>query len=290
VQLVEAARAGGVLAGAERRAVAAWRAGGISAQQLIEAGEEARNAKRYEEALEWYERAIRLEPGSADGWYHIGVVLQEENQWEQSLYALDWAIDLEPGLARAYIAQARALAFGYGDYEEARAQAEKGLRVAPEDKEILYQAAQFFLEIQDNIRAEELFKAALALDPDNLYMWIGLGQSLFAQKRFDEALEAFKQASLIQTGTWQDAIAHAWLGNTYIALDKPCDALREYRLAAQLHPADSDNFVRLGDAYQRVGETDKALEAYQQALSINPGNEWALKRISEIQNESSPGK
>jgi len=290
VQLVEAARAGGVLAGAERRSVAAWRAGGISAEQLVEAGEEARKARRYEEALEWYERAIRLEPGSADGWYHIGVVLQEENQWEQSLYALDRAIDLEPGLARAYIAQARALAFGYGDYEKARAQAEKGLRVAPEDKEILYQAAQFFLEIQDNIRAEELFKAALALDPDNLYMWIGLGHSLFAQKRFDEALEAFKQASLIQTGTWQDAIAHAWLGNTYIALDKPCDALREYRLAAQLHPADSDNFVRLGDAYQRVGETDKALEAYQQALSINPENEWALKRISEIQNESSPGK
>jgi hypothetical protein len=32
VQLVEAVRAGGVLAGAERRFVAAWRAGGISAE------------------------------------------------------------------------------------------------------------------------------------------------------------------------------------------------------------------------------------------------------------------
>ena len=269
--------------GKEAEAVSAWRAAGLMAQFFIATGEEAWKARRYEEALTWYERAVRLEPGLADGWYHIGVMFQQENQWEQAFQALDRAIELDPGLAGAYIAQARVLALGHGEYEAARAKAEEGLKVAPGDEEILYQVAQFFLAVRDNKQAEELFRSALSLEPDDLYAWIGMGQSLFAQERFGEALEAFEEASSIQTGTWQDAIAHAWLGRTYVGLDRPHSALREFELAAQLHPADSDNFVRLGDAYQLIGEEDKALEAYQQALSVNPANEWALERISDLQ-------
>ena len=269
--------------GKEAESASAWRAAGLTAQYFIATGEEAWKARRYEEALTWYERAVRLEPGLADGWYHIGFLFQQENQWGQALHALDRAIELDPGLAGGYIAQAKVLALGYGEYKVARAKAEEGLRIAPGDKEVLYQAAQFFLAILDNKRAEELFRTALSLDPDNLYVWIGVGQSLFAQERFGKALEAFGQASFIKTSTWQDAIAHVWLGRAYVSLDRPYDALREFELAAQLHPADSDNFVRLGDAYQLIGEEDKALEAYQQALSVNPGNEWALKRISDLQ-------
>jgi tetratricopeptide (TPR) repeat protein len=270
--------------GKEAKAVPAWRAAGLTAQYFIATGEEAWKARQYEEALTWYERAVSLEPGLADGWYHIGVLFQQENQWEQAFQALNRAIELDPGLAGAYIAQARVLALGYGEYEAARAKAEEGLGIALGDKEVLYQAAQFFLAIRDNARAEELFRTALSLDLDNLYVWIGVGQSLFAQERFGEALEAFEQASFIQTGTWQDAIAHVWLGRTYIGLDRPYDALREFEMAAQLHPADSNNFVWLGDAYQLIGEEDKASEAYQQALSVNPTNEWALERISDLQN------
>ena len=211
-------------------------------------------------------------------------MFQQESQWEQALRALDRAIELEPGLARAYIAQAGVLALGYGEYEAARTRAGEGLRIAPGDTKVLYQAAQFFLAIRDNERAEELFRTTLFLDPNNLYAWIGVGQSLFAQERFGEALGAFEQASSIQTGTWQDAIAHTWLGRTYLGLDRPHGALREFELAVQIHPTDSDNFVRLGDAYQMLGEEHRALEAYHRALSVNPTNEWALERISDLQN------
>jgi tetratricopeptide (TPR) repeat protein len=57
VQLVEAVRAGGVLADAERRSVAAWRAGRISAEQLIEAGEERQRKGRYVDAIRLYRAA-----------------------------------------------------------------------------------------------------------------------------------------------------------------------------------------------------------------------------------------
>jgi tetratricopeptide (TPR) repeat protein len=43
------------------QAIAAWRSGGFIAQDFIDAGDEARQANKYKEALEWYLRAGRLQ-------------------------------------------------------------------------------------------------------------------------------------------------------------------------------------------------------------------------------------
>ena len=260
-----------------------WGQGGLTAQDLLGIGEQARQVGRYQEALAWYEQAAILAPKSGKPWYYMGLVFEQERKWAQALHALNQAIELEPELANSYISLANVLAFGYSQYEQAKAKADEGLRMAAGDAEILYQAAQFFLAVHDIERAEQLFRTAASIRPNNLYILIGLGQSLFAQERYDEAVEIFEQAEAIQTGDWQDAVAHVWLGRTYVKSGQLEEALREFEMAAQLHPADSDNFVRLGDAYQLIGEEDKALEAYRQALSVNPVNEWALKRISDLQ-------
>lgn len=60
VQLVPARAAPCLLASCLERATAAWRAGGFTAQDLINAGEKARRAKQYEEALRWYARAAAI--------------------------------------------------------------------------------------------------------------------------------------------------------------------------------------------------------------------------------------
>src|SRR4030095_11906436 len=37
--------------------------------------------------------------------------------------------------------------------------------------------------------------------------------------------------------------------------------------------------LRLGDLYQAAGEPEKALEAYRQELSLNPGDATALSKV-----------
>jgi len=62
VRLVEAVQAACALADPARRMAAAWQIGDFTAQDFINAGEEARKAERYEEALRWYERAAWSQP------------------------------------------------------------------------------------------------------------------------------------------------------------------------------------------------------------------------------------
>ncbi|MEM2169855.1 MAG: tetratricopeptide repeat protein [Candidatus Bathyarchaeia archaeon] len=224
-----------------------------------------------------------MEPGLGEPWYYAGVAFLDQQKWQQAYEMLEQALMKDSGLAKAYIAQARVMAFGYGNYDEARTMVTKGIQLGSQDEEVLIEAGRFYLDISDSKQAEQILRSALTLKPGDLYILVDLGRSLFAQERFAEALEIFKQASLIPTGDWQEAVAHAWLGSTYIACGKVNEALQEFKLAAQLHPADSDNFVRLGDAYRLIGDNEKALEAYQRALSINPGNERVLRGILDLQ-------
>lgn len=60
LQLVPANTARCWLASCRERAAAAWRKGDFTAQDFIQAGEVARRAQRYEEALRWYGRAARM--------------------------------------------------------------------------------------------------------------------------------------------------------------------------------------------------------------------------------------
>jgi hypothetical protein len=63
------------LAPAERL-VATWQAGELSASRFIDAGEKAQEATRFDDALEWYRRALRITPGSEVGWYHVASLYQ----------------------------------------------------------------------------------------------------------------------------------------------------------------------------------------------------------------------
>lgn len=268
-------------------ATEAWRRAGFTVHDFLQAGNVLQSTQRYKEAFQWYRRAILLEPKLADGWYYAGLTIQQMHSWEESIRLLQQAINIDGMFAKAYIAQARAIAFGYNRYDEAISIMRKGLEVAliNQNREALIQGAQLFLELQSFTQAEELFRLYLSSEPNDLYAWLGLGQSLFGQRRFSEALEAFEQAARIQTGDWQDAMARGWLGNTYLALGRPYDAIREYYLAIQIHPNDSYNLVRLGIAYELVGEREEALKLYQQALSISPENDIAQKRIIDLQGE-----
>ncbi len=86
--------------------------------------------KRYEEALQAYEQAIRLEPGSADVHYNKGNALLCLERYQEAIDAYEHAIRLQPTFALAYNKKGRALSY-LGRYEEARDAHEHALRLDP---------------------------------------------------------------------------------------------------------------------------------------------------------------
>jgi tetratricopeptide (TPR) repeat protein len=188
-----------------------------------------------------------------------------------------------------------------GRAEEARAQFEAALAVAPDDLGIrgnlgesllrlqrFEEAAAQFQEIlrrqpdraptHDSLglawlglgRFEEAVaehEAALALEPDNSETHNHLGNAYYALGRLDEALVQYQEAVRLRPGY---AEAHNNAGNAAFSLGRHAEAAAAYQAALRLRPQYAEAASNLGSAYKALGRLDEAIAQYEAALAMKP--------------------
>jgi tetratricopeptide (TPR) repeat protein len=117
--------------------------------------------------------------------------------------------------------------------------------------------------------AIESYNQALRLHPDEHllpYVWNNKGISLFQLERYEEARDAFSQAS---KKSWPfEAEAHNNLGLALLNLNLPCDAVEEFKKATQRKSGFPEAFNNLGQAFAKLGEEPETLASYNQALKL----------------------
>jgi len=55
---------------------------------------------RYNESIEAYEMAIKIDPEDADAWFGKGAALNNTGRYEEAIKSLDRATELDPNLQR----------------------------------------------------------------------------------------------------------------------------------------------------------------------------------------------
>ena len=131
--------------------------------------EQALAAERYDEALKLAQRHVAATPADARGHYLLGVIRDQQGQWEQALSAYDHAIRLDPSRASAY--QRRGVAnFMSAKPKQAVDDFDKYLQLRPEERAqhwqrgiALYYAGRF----DEAARQFELHKTVNPDDVEN---------------------------------------------------------------------------------------------------------------------------
>jgi tetratricopeptide (TPR) repeat protein/transglutaminase-like putative cysteine protease len=165
----------------------------------------------------------------------------------------------------------------------------------------LYEAGLSALQAQNYRGAAELLERVVELEPQHKTAWNDLGNAYLAQRRTDEAIQAFnKQVEInpfdefafnnLGRAWWDkrdyakaaesfniqidvnplDKFAHRNLGIMYLEEHKNREALPELEKATSLNPQDAQAFVSLGQARLELGDDDKALAAFDRAVKIAP--------------------
>jgi tetratricopeptide (TPR) repeat protein len=244
------------------RAADEWLRAGVTAEDFIEAGEEARKAKRYDEALTWYQKAARLEPGLGDPWYFLGLVYEDQQRWLGALEAYDRAVaddrldqvrDSSPHYRTGIIYQWR---LDPRRTEEALAAYDAALAADEFDSEV--QAADCHYKRGEVLRWQKA-------DPD-------------------EYIAEFRQALELNP---KHASAYILLGLAYYDRDKDATvAEAEILRALEMSPQSKWAYYHLGEIYRQEGRADEAAAMYQQALEIDPDFEAARKRLAALREGS----
>ena len=117
----------------------------------------------------------------------------------------------------------------------------------------------------DEISALREMKRALAADPANATTLIWLGHSYVRLNRWQSAEESFRRALQLRPNDW---IAHNELGVLLYRQGKYLHALSEFRTAALASPKDVLTQTNVGFMYLVLGRVPEALETLKLSLSL----------------------
>lgn len=180
-----------------------------------------------------YEKAVALNPSYSEAFGNLAYLLNELGQLDEAMASARKAIKLNPRNANAYL-NAAAIASNRQQTGEALRWIENILSFAPDHPGALQALASTQREAEDYVAAEQSARRAVAAAPQSREAVEMLGQVLQALNRSDEARTVFEQAASLPG-------------------PKPESALE-----------------RLAILELELGHGSKALELFDQALTLNP--------------------
>ena len=115
--------------------------------------------------------------------------------------------------------------------------------------------------------SEQLFKRAIAVNPDNSIAHNNLAAYYDHNKHYEKAVSHYKEALRISPNY---ANAYANLGDTFLKMQKNEKSIQSYSKAVKLNPNHAVAYNNLGIAYRNIREFDRSIKAFQNALNIDP--------------------
>ena len=224
--------------GDHKSAVKEWKAAGLTAEDFLEAGDEAFQAKRYEQALSWYERSSRIAPEQATTWFSLGQVYEQLGQSESALDAYRKAWKYDPELSATFLATSLKR---LGIYKEMEDVLRKALEAAPGSE-------------------------------GRLGWWRALGDALRLQEQWDRAVGVYQEAIKEFPDTPDLHIYLGWI--LYERGDGARAAQTEFERAIDLDKEAAEGYFAMGQLLFREKQYQRADNYFLQALERAPNNRW----------------
>ena len=213
-------------------------------------------------AAETLRHAVSLEPGYAEAWLALGQALREldPSRAKQAQQALNRATELaadDTFAGRAWAAVGL-LYWEQGLYEFAAESFETALTHDPGQTDAKIGLAGTNIRLGQVAAASRTLDAMTALTQE---------QQALVEKVVKEGLDAYDRVRMWYPDTAESHLAYAKLA---IRANRFVDCLVALRRAASLEPGNPVIWNFLGSVYAGVGESDRAREAFQRSLELNP--------------------
>jgi len=201
-------------------------------------------AGKLDEAMEHFERALRIRPDYPEAHNNLGVALTRAGRTQEAISHFEQALRLKPHYPDAYY----------------------NLGIALADAGRLQEAVVYY-------------ERALELKPDNAEAYNNLGNALVRIGRVEDAIRHWEQSLQINPDF---AEAHNNWGSALLGMGKAQEAIEHYERSLRINPDYAKAHYNLGTALELTGRTQEAINHYERAAQLNPAfaeAQDALKRV-----------
>lgn len=173
---------------------------------------------------------------------------------------------LEVTLARARLAAAT------GRMAEAQDDFQSLINLPPSDSRSYSYYANFLYEVARYQEADTAVSKALEIDGDDPEALLVRGKILDRQGRSDESIATLERACQLAPSNSE---AHLQLASVYHRVRRLADAVRQFKIAADLDLHDARTWDHLALDLERLGEIEQSDLAYRRGIEVNtPGSHF----------------
>ncbi len=236
------------------------------AQSLTNRAADALAVGRVEEAKTDLDRALKVDPRSADALALQSIIAVVQNDKEQALGLATSAVAANPQSASAKIALSYAQQANF-DVEGALKSLQEAVKAEPNNALAWSRLAEMHLSLQQLDKGLEAAQKAVELNPNAERAHTVLGFAYLLQVKTKEAQAEFQQAHEIDQAA---ALPQLGLGLAKFREGKVEEGRREMEVAASLDPNNSMIRSYLGKAYFEEKKTNLTNREYQNAKELDP--------------------
>lgn len=235
----------------------------------------------YENATPTFESLLEIEPSSFKGNRFMGHIALNQSRPTDAINWYRRALQIEPNdpPANYQIAQAYFQTREYSTAVQHYRRAFENDNSLPTGGLINWGLASMQLREYDTAR--QIFAAALERENEKAAAASGLCTALAELDRFEEGIPYCVQSIELEPN---NPLYIGRLGHVLIMGEQFEDALRVGRRAAEVKPDMSLAYRIQGDAYRGLGQGQNAVAAYEQALVHDENNRRAREGLQELTN------
>jgi tetratricopeptide (TPR) repeat protein len=288
VQATEAAQTAQAMPGSVQRQADAYSnfiLGHISQENYEDTGDQA----YADQAIAFYKKALTLDPGSVDIRLKMAETYAEAQRLRDAVDTAQGILKDHPDelathrlLARIYVRSLGHLGAG-ADQDHtlslAVEQYEAILKLDPSDSEAGLWLARLYRFQNQPEKAEKVLEQMLARDPTDEPALEQYTELLLDQGHADQAVS---RLSLI-AGQASSGRLYELLGDAYAQMNNPDKAVAAYQEAITLEPDVPSHWRRLARSLFDQNKFDEAAKAYQQLTTIDPADADSFLRLAEIE-------
>ena len=238
------------------------------------------DSKVIESLIPALERIVDNEPYSEESWYLLGNAYATIENYHQASDAFDYAVTINENFLEAWLGFLESL-YEVGEYPAfIKHYNEQQPRFHPNAfEELKGLLAWSYYETGKIKEARNIYREVLKSNPDDSESWYSNGLTWHYAGDYAGAIPYLKRAWELnpKEADYGIVLAAAYFGNNE---DDKWQLL--YELLADEFPDEEEVWLDWGVALHETGDTDKAIEITQNALTNIPGNHKLLYRMTAL--------
>lgn len=219
-------------------------------------------------AEQMYRAVLAENPHDAEAWHRLGILAYQSGQFSQAIEFFDEALSIEPGSKR-HLDNLAASLLAEDRLDQAAECYREIARVHPNAADAQRKLGNILNRQGRPEQALECFRRAVELDPNDDTNRVRLANLLLELGRTDEALESFRLALRMN---WESAEVHRRMALALVQKGNLEEAELRFREAVRLRPDAPDAHNSLGSLLALRGNFTGAAECFRKAIELDPEN------------------